>query len=175
MLTALIPPQIKLIAIGFFLLSLIGTSAYLTHKIDESRYVALELKYKEAEAQAVQQALDLEHKRQLLKDQQALEASKKQQQLVKQTQARLDEVQKTINDNKYNCIDYGTIRLFNRTVESDPAKRMPIAPREPDAKCSTLRASDFARTIIKDLGIAKQNAQQLNDLIQSIKELKESH
>lgn len=172
---SLIPPQVKLTIIGIFLLSLISGTAYVTHSIDKSTLLNLELKYKEAENQAVEAALAKQKAVDKLKNQQALEASKKQQQLVKQTQARLDEVNKYIKDNKYGCIDIGTIRLFNSTIQSDPTKRVPIPPGKSDDSCSGIRAAEFARTIIKDLGIAKQNAQQLNDLIQALKELKGVH
>lgn len=161
--------EIKLIICAIFILGVAGFSAWATHRIDQSHYLKLEQAITEAHNKALTQALAKAHEIDDLKEKEASNAIEKQREITKATQARLNEVQKYIKS--HGCVTIGTIRLYNAAISGRSAAEVPIPSGKSDESCSRFGADEFARSIIKNIGIAKSNAQQLNDLEQSIKEL----
>jgi hypothetical protein len=68
------------------------------------------------------------------------------------------------------CISYGLVRVLNHAASGDivaPA----LAPGQPDDACAPITWRAFADDIADDYHIARLNASQLNDLIQTVKDI----
>lgn len=158
----------KLILLAVGVLGLVSGSAYITHKVDNSAYEALELKYASAVTKAQQDELERQSKITIAKDQASAEATKAQQVIVNSTRKQLNDLKKYANS---HCITNGLIKLLSNSATSNIPKGMSATSRQPDSACSTITSTRIYEWLITNNGIANQNAKQLDELIDSVKTL----
>lgn len=161
--------QIKLYILLGGLAFTIASTAFVTHKVDNSRYLALELSYKEAETKAIQQALD----RQKAQEQKALIAAKeetiKQREILSSTKARLDKLQNYVKNSK--CITYGLLRVVNAAAKQTAPESFQLPRNKTDFDCSSVSSVELSKSIITNYGTANRNSEQLNALISYLQKL----
>lgn len=155
--------KLILIAVGIF--GLIGGTAYITHRVDNSKYEALELQYSQAVAKAQQEELTREQAIDKAKDQAALEATQAQQVIINSTKDQLNALKKYTNS---HCITNGIVSVLNSSALGDQSKSVSNASGQSLNTCSTIASARVYEWIVRNNGIARQNAKQLDELIKSV-------
>lgn len=157
---------IKLALYGVVLGAVVGGTAWVTHRVDTSKYEALELSYQTAMAQAESAAL-AEQKRQ---DQLATDAATQeiahQATLTAAVQRQLSEVKKHANVQMVSakCVPYGFVRLLDAAVFGSDAASLPLPTGRTDASCAPFTWDALARAVLANYGAARSNAEQLDAL-----------
>lgn len=149
------------------LLALIGGlvigTADITHKVDASRYTALQEQIVQAHADALQAALD-EQKRQ---DQISTEAAQReaaaQSALAANTKRQLSEIQKHVKS-MAGCPPLGLVRLLDAGAFGVSADSLPLPTGQFDLSCATVDWPTLARSVVDNYGTARANAEQLDAL-----------
>jgi hypothetical protein len=165
---------IKLAVIGLVFLAYTASVAYLTHRVDASKYQALELQYAQAQAEAVA-AAQAEQKR---LDAIATDAAKKeaatQAALTAHVRRQLAEVQKHVKTlGPRGCVTYGLVRVLDAAVHGVIADSLALPAGKSDDACTGIDAATLARSVVDNYGTAKLNAEQLNALIEVTRKLHE--
>lgn len=123
----------------------------------------LKLKYEVASTKAISEALAEKQRQDQVSSEIAKKQAMQQQIILRQTQDHLDEIQKYV---KTTCISYNVIRLLNSTVLHTDPLSVPIPSGKSPSSCSGITSNTVAKSIIKNYGIADQNASQLDALIE---------
>lgn len=159
-------PQIKtieFIAAGVFALAIAAGSAWVTHKVDNSRYEALELSYAKAE----QKAAEIARLQQKAEDTLALNAAvteaQAQAKIVTQTQVVTKEVVRHVKD-KSTCVTYGLVRVLDAAILGQSADSLNLPAGKSDGSCAPFGSAALAERLVANIGIARANAEQLNAL-----------
>lgn len=168
MLGFLAPYKLYLALVGFLGAAFIG--GYVTHKFDNSRFLALELKYAAAEKEAIAKAASIQKTQDAIATDAAVKAAAGQIQIVKQQVIVEKRITEYVTDHS-DCITLGLIRVLDAAVlGADPADLALAAGQLNDA-CAPISATDLARNIAGNYAIARGNAQQLDDLISTVRKL----
>lgn len=128
-----------------------------------SEISSLELQYQEASTKALQDAMLKRDQEDLRKDQLAKAEAQRQQKIVDQTKARLNEVSKFV---KNVCISYGALRLHDSIIYGKQPSELPLPSGKSDDDCSRTSARQLMAVVLSNYGKAKQNISQLNGLIE---------
>lgn len=151
--------EIKIIVAFVLLFGTAGLTSWITHKVDNSKYEALELTYKQKENDAIKNALNEQNRLDELKTQAALEDITKQRNIANTTRNQLNEVKKYIKD---TCITWNTIRLYQSTILGVSPDSVPIPAGVDGSSCSGIGSTELTSNFINNIGICKTNAQSLN-------------
>lgn len=149
-------------------------TGWLTYKVEQTRYQALELKDAkavtaslEAQAQALQKVAATQH----ALDVQATEGAVAEAQAQDRVHARTITITKevpryvTVKADAVTCVPYGLVRVLDATIlgVSSPAD-LALPPGQSDDACAPVKASDLAASIAANYGTSAQNSEQLNAL-----------
>ncbi len=177
--------KLKGAVFGAFILFAAGSlsGGFLTHAVDQNRYDALVISHAKADAKAaeasrkaqeaaVAAARATERATAVLAQESALRAAAADQKIVYRTNTIIKEVPThvTAQTDARVCVPVGLVRLLDAAALGvDPADLV-LPAGQSDDTCSSVRASDLARSVVGNYGIARQNAEQLDQLIADIRE-----
>lgn len=157
--------EVKLaIAAAAFLLTAFG-AGYVTHRFDNSRFIALENKYAGVEIEA--KDAQAKYLKAIADKGDAIAGVSAQQQIkiVTRTITNLQEVTRYVHDTHIvGCITYGFVRVLDAEVFGIGPADMSIPAGITDNTCSPIEAVALANSIIANYGAARANAEQLNSL-----------
>lgn len=153
--------SIKLYIYLAIIAALLGGGFYLGLQIGEGEMNALKVKYEEAQILAVTNALKQRDLEDVRKDRLAKEQVQKQQRILDQTKARLNEISKYVND---SCIPWGVIRLHDSIILNKSPDQLPLPSGQSNSSCSGVRSSQLMATVLNNYSKFKQNASQLDGL-----------
>lgn len=166
MLSFLTGSGLKLIAILGVVVGLLGSGAYVEHKIDLGTLNALKASYAQAEAQALSEAASRQKSiddDSAAADKQALAVSAALAASLQDQLARIPS-HVTVIKGPGNCITYGLLRVLDAAVYgSDPAS-LHLPAGATDATCSRVDAVALAQIVVGNYGKFKLTAQQLTEL-----------
>lgn len=153
-----------LIAALAVVVGLVGSGAFVEHKIDVGKLSSLEASYVEAQSKAVAKAAAT----QKAMDDNALTAQTQetaaQHGLVAATQAQLAYL-RAHPIVSAPCIPLGLLRMLGAAGFGVTPDNLALPAGKSDATCSTVTADNLARIIVGSYGRARSNAEQLNALI----------
>lgn len=150
---------------------LIGTGAYEEHKIDAGKLATVEANYAKAQAAAVAQAAQT----QKAIDNAALDAANQEataqaaQAATLQQELSYVKSQTVVLTKTVPCVPYLLVRLLDAAILGVSADSLTLPAGKSDNTCTALSAADLAGALVKNLNLARANAEQLNALIALIK------
>lgn len=98
----------------------------------------------------------------------AVAEAKAQEKIVTRTQFIIKEVPRyvTASQDRSTCVTYGLVRVLDAAaLGTDPAD-LELPAGQSDDACAPVKASDLAASVAENYGTARQNAQQLDALIE---------
>lgn len=158
-----------LIFLGMMSISAI-TSGVITHKVDNARYVALELNYEKAQATAVAAAQAEQKRLDDIATAAAQREAANQSRLAAQAQAALTEVEKHVQSN-IHCVTWGLVRVLDAAAQGTTTSSLPAPAGKPDGACASVDALPLARSVVANYFTANANAEQLNALIANLRDM----
>lgn len=101
----------------------------------------------------------------------ALKEATAQTKIVTRTRTLTQEVPRyvTVQQDAVACISYGLVRVLDAAATGRDPSDLELPAGQSDDACTTLTASDLARGVIENYGVAQQNAEQLDALIADIR------
>lgn len=169
--------EIKLIAIAIGLVMLMAGTAIVTHKVDDSQYLKLELKIAADHQKAVDAALAEQHQIDAVATKAAQDDARKQAAATASVKRQLAEVQIHVHaiSSASHCITYGLVRVIDAAVHGVGAGTLALPAGKSDDACAPISAADLARSVVDNYGTARANSQQLNDLEAFSRDAKAAH
>ncbi len=140
---------------------------YVTHGLDERKYLAREVGLRAAEAKAAEINLAVERSMAAVNLNAAVKQGNRQQAILTRTLNNMKEVLSHVTPNS-PCITLGFIRVLDAEVLGVSADDLPLAAGQSDDACSPLSTAAVAERIVRNFGIARQNAEQLDGLIENV-------
>lgn len=156
--------DIKLIiaAIGLGLVVL-GT-AWVTHKVDNSAYTALELGYQKALADAVAQTAEVQAAQDKIGHDVDVAEASAQQKIVTQTNVVTKEVIVHVPIASKCPVTVGFVRVLNAAILGSGPSDLSYSPGQSDDACASTDARTLAGSIVANYGNSLANSQQLDSL-----------
>lgn len=172
--------QAQWIATGVAALALVGGSVYATHHWDSAAYNALVAKQAKAQVAAVTQAAAAQKKLDAAGTKASTTDAVAQQQIVTRTVTLTKEVPVYVTraqdqaadapGARPGCVSYGVVRVLDAAVLGVSPSSLALPAGKSDDDCSPVDPSALAAGVAGNYGVAQQNAQQLNDLIDTVKD-----
>lgn len=144
---------------------LMGATAYVTHGFDMGRYEKLKASYAQAEATALQAAMDEQKRLDAISQAAAEHEASRQSQLRAATQRRLAQVEKHVQALGH-CLPYGVVRVLVAASGGRLPDGLSLPTGKSDATCAPAGWAEFLRGVVRDYGSARANAEQLDALSQ---------
>lgn len=157
-------------------LGLVAGTAFVTHRVDEVARLDLLNQYQRQQTAAVQAAKDLQKKQDDVALTTAVHEATAQQKIVTQTVTIRQEVPKYVTrtltkHDSVACVSYGFVRVLDAAALGvDPAD-LPLPAGKSNDSCTALDPVALATAIADNYGITRQNAQQLDDLEDYVRQL----
>jgi hypothetical protein len=143
---------------------LVGSGAFVEHRIDQGQYASLEASYAKAQTAAEAAAAA----RQKAMDDNALSAStaetSRQHDMAAATQAQLAYLRQHPVSVGVPCIPLGLVRLLGAAGLGVSPDNLALPAGKSDRSCSAITADDLAQIIVGSYGRARANAAQLDAL-----------
>lgn len=99
----------------------------------------------------------------------AVEEAAAQEKIVTRTRTIIKEIPRYVQDSSH-CITYGLVRVLDAAASgADPAD-LELPAGQSDDACAPVTNSALAASVAENYGIARQNAQQLDALIDDTRE-----
>lgn len=138
----------------------------LESKLAAGKYETLVASYKDAQAKALQSALDEQKRLDALSEQAALGEAANQQKLATRLKRQLAEAKRhvSIKSISRTCVPYGLIRVFDAASFGSLTERLPLPAGKSDSACAPIGWDALAGSVIDNYGTARANAEQLNAL-----------
>lgn len=152
---------IEFIAAGLFTLAVAAGSAWVTHKVDASKYEALELSFKAAQVEAVTQARQVQKRDDDISLAAAVAEAQAQANVVTQTQIVTKEVVRHV---PLRCVPLGFVRVLDAAILGRDPDSLPLPAGKSDATCAPVDTRALAERLAEDIGAARANAEQLTAL-----------
>lgn len=145
---------------------------YITHAVDQHKYDQLVIDHATAQAKAVAAAREDERKTAKLSSDNGQKAAVADQKIVYRTNTIIKEVPThvTPQTDARVCVPVGLVRLLDAAALGIEPSDLVLPAGQSDDTCSAVKASDLARSVARNYGTARQNAEQLNQLIADIRE-----
>lgn len=157
--------EIKLGLLTAWTLAVMLGAAVITHKVDNARYEALELKYKTAEAEGLKAAAAEQAKIDEIARQAAQADAEGQRQLADSLRVQLAEVPVHVSVKRIPCVSYGFIRVLDAAVLRTTASGLRLPAGGADDACAPVTADTVAKSVVENFGACNANADQLDRLI----------
>lgn len=144
----------------------------MIHAFDQNKYDKLVIKNQKDIAAAVASARKQERDAAKLSQATAVKAAKADQQIQVQTRTIIRKVPTyvTAHQDAVGCVTYGLVRVLDAASRGlDPAS-LGLPAGQSDDACSPVKPSDLGRSVADNYGASRQNAAQLDALIQDIRE-----
>jgi hypothetical protein len=144
-------------------------TGYVVYKIMDGSIANLKLGYETAYAKGIKKIADDTH----AQDEAALKSAVQAQADYDKEHLVAAVVYKEIDHyvaDTSTCITFGLVRVLNHAASGDSAA-LALAPGKLDDACAGVTWRAFAGDITDDYATARLNATQLNDLIQSVKDI----
>jgi len=152
-----------LVALLAVVAGLIGSGAYVEHRVDTAKLNAVELSYAQAEAKAVAESAA----KQKELDDNALAASNAevvaQQGIAQAATSQLDYLR--AHPIGSGCVPYLLVRVLDAAILGVSPANLALPAGKSDHSCSAFSYDDLARTVTSNYASARANAEQLNALI----------
>lgn len=167
------------VAVAVVAATVAGSGAgWLTHKVDLTKYQALELKDAkgvtvalEAQAEALRKVAATQHAVDMEATQGAVAEAAAQNRIITRTITVTQEVPHyvTVQADAVSCIPYGLVRVLDAAALAGPNGSvspgdLALPAGQSDDACSPVKASVLAASVVANYGTAAQNAEQLNAL-----------
>lgn len=162
---------IKLYVMAGALLAAVLGSAVVTHKVDNSRYEALQIKIEKAHEKALDDAIALQQKEDQINVEQAQAYAAEQQRLATSAAQQLKEVEAHVKANGSHCVTWGLVRVLDSAATRRAVAEMPAPAGKSDDACAPTDAIALARNVVGNYYTAHANADQLNALIADVRAL----
>jgi len=139
----------------------------LMHRLDEGRYQKLVATQARAQTKAVEHARVVEQAQTQVAVRAAGSAAAAQERIVTRTITLTREVPNAVATlvRDHPCVPVGLVRLHDAAAYGISPADVGLPADQPDDACSAVAWPDFAAVIVENYGTARQNAQQLDDLI----------
>lgn len=169
-ITAWLKPYLVYVQLGLILAMLAGFGYAVDRvqaKIDASALATVKLADAQSITAATQKVAALQVKTADLAQAAVVADNTVQTKIVTRTITLTQKVP-TYVSNSVPCISYGLVRVLDAAVlQTDPGA-LALPAGVTDDTCTTLTADDLAKSVVTNYGIAEQNAQQLNDLVDDV-------
>lgn len=76
----------------------------------------------------------------------------------------------TASQDASSCVSYGLVLVLDAAAQGLDPSQLDLAPGQSADACAPVKASDLARSVAENYGVARQNAQQLDALAKDIRE-----
>lgn len=163
--------QLKLILAGIVSVGLITGTAWTTHRVDQAGFDKAEQQWEKNKQKAIDGAVAIKAAQDNVVLQNALKEAKAQTIIQTQIQTVIKEVPKYVKVDDIGCITYGLVRVLDAAaIDADPGE-LPIPAGKSNDSCTGLTTVDLASHVAGNYGIARANAQQLNDLEQTVRDM----
>jgi hypothetical protein len=166
--------EIKMAVSAVVILAAFAGGFTLAHRLDTSKYAALELSYARAQAAAVAAAQAEQARLDAVALQAAQAETTTQARIAAGTAAQLREVKRHVQANAH-CVTWGLVRVLDAAVHGVVADNLLLPAGKSDDACAPFRADELARSVVGNYGVARANGEQLNALIDSIRRAREAH
>lgn len=159
----------KILAALVGAIALLAAGAYGGYRFEEGKLSDLKAQYAQAETKAVQEAKTIQSKEDANAEAQELAEAQAQQKIVTQTITVTKEVPHYVPV-IHACVPVGLVRVLNAAsgVADSPDA---VATGQPNDACTSLSWDQVAGDIADDYGTARANAEQLNALEASVRQL----
>lgn len=158
--------SILIAVIASALLSGLGTWKF-THTYDLAKLEKVELGYKDAAAHATAEAARIQKAQDEAALTATIAANAAQTIIVTQTEIVQTEVVRHVKDT-VACPSYGFVRVLDAEVLGRSPDDLPLPAGTTDDTCAPIGFTALAQSIIANYAIARENAEQLNDLENTI-------
>jgi hypothetical protein len=132
-------------------------------KIAAGRYERLVASYAQAQAQALQAALDEQKRLDAIAQKAAEDEAIHQQKLATATRHQLAQVQKHVTALSH-CLPYGVVRVLVAASGGRLPDGLSLPAGKSDSTCAPARWAEFLQGVVQDYGTARANAEQLDAL-----------
>lgn len=152
--------------------------------MDQGKLATLEQHYAEAQTKAVEAAQAKQQALDKVQTEEAERAAAEQAATAANIAKQLTEVRKHVHYlstkavqhvgrpvRVVGCITYGLVRVLDAAVLGSVAERLRLPSGQSDDSCAPITAVDLAESVASNYGTARLNAQQLDGLIRSEREL----
>ncbi len=148
--------------------------AGITHRVDNARYEKLVASYAQAQATALQAALDEQKRLDGIATAAAQREAASQAAMTAHVKRQLAEAKRhvVVQNLSRTCVPYGLVRVLDAAASGRLAERLSLPARKSDADCSTVGWADLAGSIIGNYGTSLANAEQLNALIRFYRDVR---
>lgn len=162
--------MIRIYALIAALLAAAGSASWATYKIEEGRIAKIEVAYDKAQIAAIQEAKDKQASADKVVLDGALKEAAEHVQIVTQTEVITREVIKHVKDTS-TCVTYGLVRVLDAATRGDDPGDLALPAGKSDDTCAPVTATALARSVAANYGIARDNAKQLNNLQDTVRQL----
>lgn len=154
-----------LIAAALFAAGCASGAVTMRH-FDDGRYEKLVAHDAQAQADAEQEARDIEGLQTRLNAEATINEANQQARLAQKTLTLIRKVPVyvTAKADAVACIPWGVVRVLDAAVAGVDPATLPTPAGQPDDACSDVKASEASAILAEDIGAANQNAEQLNAL-----------
>jgi hypothetical protein len=143
----------------------------LESKVAKGKYETLVASYKDAQAKALQAALDEQKRLDAISQKAAEDEAAHQQQLAARTRRQLAEVRKHVKVVN-RCVPYGLVRVLDAASSGRLTDSLPLPTGKSDAACAPVGWDTLAGAVTENYGTARSNAEQLDALIKFYRDTK---
>jgi len=154
---------IRAIAILVILAAVAIGASVVTHKVDNARYLTLELKVADAADKAKAQAVAKQKELDEVAQAAAVKEAESRQKIITQTVTTIKKVNHYVQD-RSRCITVGLVRVLVAAARGSDPDLLPSTAGQSDDACAALGWRDLASWIVGNFGVARQNEGQLNGL-----------
>jgi len=152
---------------------LIGAIAagWLVHKIDTATLNDYKLAQARVQSKAVADAIDLERKQAAIALNAAVAEAEAQEKIIVETETIVKEVVRHVKDVP-NCPTFGVVRIYNASLSGAGVDSFPIPTGKSDDSSAGITTDSFAQSLAINNGRCRANSQQLNALIDYVRQLR---
>lgn len=153
-----------LIAVGAAAVIALGAGR-IVHRLDAANLAKVEAGYSQAQAAATAQAAALQKAQDQITLSSAVAEASSQTRIITRTSTLIQKVPTyvTVQQDRA-CVSYGLVRVLDAAVHGVDPSELQLPAGQSDDACSPVKASDLARSVAGNYGVAHQNAEQLTAL-----------
>lgn len=153
-----------LVTIGAAAVLALGTYK-VVHQLDAAQLAKVEAGYSQAQAAATAQAAALQKQQDAITLSSAVSEASNQTRIITRTSTLIQKVPTyvTVQQDRA-CVSYGLVRVLDAAVHGVDPSELQLPAGQSDDACSPVKASDLARSVAGNYGVAHQNAEQLTAL-----------
>ena len=158
-------PWAKIVGIAVIYLAGLASGAWVTHKIDTAAYNKLKADYAEAEVSAAKIEWQKQRDADAVTAKADRDRAESAERIATGLQARLAEVERHEKELLRGCVTFEFVRQLRLYIRNVPGESLALPAGKRPGDCAPISGLRLERRIIEQLGIGRDNADQLNKMI----------